>query len=647
MKKSYLIMAAIASVALASCSNEEYLGDNGPMTQNGNGAIAFSFDLPNSTRADLVGADAATALQSQFIVYATKHDAAELADASKDEVVFKNYKVEYTANSAGKTLSNTHNWEYVGLTPYAANVTPVATSQAIKYWDYSAAQGYTFYGIASKADITAGHVTIKKTTSVTGDGKTVYDKGYTVVLDKDATLDNLYVADRKPVAKTKYGDPVTLTFRSFGARVRVGFYETIPGYSVKINKFYYDTDASAVVTTFGAMENANTTNFTAALQNISKTPKDGDTDKTNTLTLSYYDNTIAKIENHVKLTPSTAYYDYALTLGTGVVGTTLATSSATPTWDSPKSGDATKGEYTSVYPFEDNANPMLIKVDYTLTSEDGSGETIDVIGANAVVPTQYVKWKSNFAYTYIFKIAPNTNGSTDPNDATKQGLYPITLDAVVVDVADDKTQETITTFAEYSITTYVNGSAVTTDNEYKKSKDIYVVKTDNASAGAVVAPSAIGVTVGNAQVYTATTSSTNPINEATVKAQLNGSPLGITLTAVDPAATLQQYAPAADGTNFDFGENGAVKFTPGAAGTYVYVFTRKENVPATYESAASATWSGSTPYYFKNTVGSTDVYYPAAGINADNFDANKANLYTQTSAGTAGEYDIKVIQVVD
>ena len=632
MKKSYLIMAAIASVALVSCSNEEYLGDNGPMTQNGNGAIAFSFDLPNSTRADLVGASAAEKLQNQFIVYATKHASAEAATADNDEVVFKNYVVEYGANTAGTTESNTHNWEYVGKTAYAAaKVSPAITgSQAIKYCDYSAAQGYTFYGIASKADIaTNNKVTVTKTLT----GSTIYDKGYSVVLANGADLDKLFVADRTPVDKDKYGKAVTLKFRSFGARVRVGFYETIPGYTVTINKFYVDGDATAAVTTFGAMDTPNTTNFAASLQNINKTAA------SNTIAVSYYNGTNGP-ENQVKLAASTVSYNYSLVLGTGVVGSALATTSATPTWDQ------TSGVYTTVYPLEANSNPMLIKVDYTLTSEDGSGETIDVIGANAVVPTQYVKWKSNFAYTYIFKIAPNTNGSTDPNDPTKQGLYPITLDAVVVDVADDKTQETITTFEDYSITTYSNGSKVTTDNEYKKSKDIYVVKTDN-STGAVVAPSGIGAAVNNAQVYVAATSSTNPINEATIKAQLNGSPMGITLTAIDPAATRQQYAPAADGTNFDFGENGAVKFTPGAAGTYVYIFTRKVNVPAEYTAVGEGTYDGSTTYYFKNTVGSTDVYYPAAGINADNFDANKANLYTQTNAGTAGEYDIKVIKVIE
>lgn len=626
----YFIFAA-AFVALASCSNDSFVGDNSPTMggESGNGgAIAFGFDMQNATRAggDKVGSDAALILQNQFIVYGTKHIEAEAADASHDAAVFTNYKVEYTANSAGTKLSNTHNWDYAGLTPFTSGVSPVATSQTVKYWDYSAANGYTFYGIASKADIeTNNKVTITKTTT----GSTVYDKGYSVVIKSGADLSKLFVADRLPVAKENFGKPVTLTFRNFGTRVRVGFYETIHGYSVKIDKFYTDADASAVVTSFTPMVDANTTNFAASLQNIKTNPGESG----NTMTVSYYNGTNGPV-NQVKLGASTVQYDYALTLGTGVVSaTSLATSAATPTWDQPG------GAYTTVYPFEANTNPMLVKVDYTLTAEDGGGEVIHVLGANVVVPAQYVKWKNNFAYTYIFKIAPNTNGTTD---GTVQGLYPITFDAVAVAVEDDKTQETITTFEDYSITTYANGSKVTVNDEYKAGKDIYVVKTNN-STGAVVAPTAIGTAAGNVQVYTATTTG-DAISEATIKANLTGSPNGITLTALTTAPTLEQYVPAADATNFDFGANGAVKFTPSATGTYVYVFTRTAYVAPTYtadNALASATYEATT-YYFKTTAG---VYYPAAGISAANFDTYKANLYKKTADGTAGEYDIKIIKV--
>ena len=649
MKTKLLFLAAMATFALTSCVNDEFIGDPAASELGASdGSINFGFALPNATRAgDLVGSAAATKLQNQFVVYGTKHATDEQADASKDEVVFQNYVVQYVANTAGHTQTNTNNWEYVStgenpITTYPeTTVSPaISGTQAPKYWDYSTSttsgvNGYTFYAFASKADLqTTPKVTVAKLTT----GTTLYDKGYTITIKKDATLDNLYISDRTPVDEADYGKPVTLKFRNFGTRVRVGFYETIPGYKVQINKFYVDGDASAVVTAFSDMDVANTTNFAAALQAI-KLPSELTAEQSNVLTVTYNNASVAAIENQPKVTSTTPQYKYSLVLGTGVVGTDLATSSATPTWDN------TDGAYTTVFPFIETTKPMLVKVDYTLTAEDGSAETIEVKGANVVVPTQYVQWKPNFAYTYIFKIAPNTNGSTD--DGTHTGLYPITFDAAVVAIEDDKTQETITTVADYSVTTYTNGSKVTVDNEYKKNKDIYVVMTDN-STGNVVAPTAIGDDANNkAQIYRATTTG-DAINEATVFANLTGSPNGITLTATtgDEVATLQQYVPAADGTNFDFGANGAVKFKGTDDGTFVYVKIIRKYVAPTYTAVGEAIYSGSTTYYFKTTA-PDNVYYPAAGINAENFEANKANLYTKTADGTPGVYAIKVIKVVD
>ena len=138
--------------------------------------------------------------------------------------------------------------------------------------------------------------------------------------------------------------------------------------------------------------------------------------------------------------------------------------------------------YTYVFPMETNKNPLNLKVNYTLTSIDGSKETIHVTGANAVVPANFAQWMANYAYTYLFKISDNTNGSTNPGSGP-EGLYPITFDAVVVD-AQEGYQETITTVNDNSITTYQDGSEVTVNDEYKAGKDIYVaIKLPTLTAG--------------------------------------------------------------------------------------------------------------------------------------------------------------------
>lgn len=629
--KKYFSLIALAALALASCTSDEFVGGNENVTTESKGsAIGFDFGVPNLTRGSLSGADAAAALNNQFVVYGTKHFEAEDQTADNDEVVFSNYSVEWTDNSAGTTESNTHNWEYVGVTPYSTGVTPVLTTQTIKYWDYSATNGYTFYAFAAKDQLTAGNVNVTKITEGTN---SLYEKGYTVTITDDVDLNKIYYSDRTVVEKGEYGKPVVLTFRNLGSRVRVGFYETVPGYSVKINKFYYDADASEAVTLFKAMADENTTNFTAALQNVA--PADN-----NSLTITYYDGTDGT-ENHVKVTNSGVDYAYNLTLGSGIIDADeLATTSATPTWDN-------EGNYTTVYPFEANTNPMLIRVDYTLTADDGSEETIEVKNARVVVPTNFVQWKSNYAYTYLFKISNNTNGTTgtvptdpdDPESGDPEGLFPITFDAVAV-TATDYIQETITTVATNNVTTYAVDSDVTTVGEYEVGETIYVVD-ENTISHEPLTVSGIGETAGNATVYTATTEG-DAISEATVLAKLNGAPNGITLTAASPAATVVTEAnsiPQADGSTYTLEANKAVQFTPAAAGTYVYVYTNTAYVATEYE-AAGDTFDAAETYYFKTDK---DVYYAASGLSTDNFDTYKADLWKVKTEGTVGVYDIKVI----
>ena len=620
MKKNLLIIAAIASATLVSCSNEEFTGEEASISAESK-AIVFKSNTSALTRADLIGADAAAKLTNAFVVYGTKHAAAEDGTAANDAVVFDNFLVEWGQGTAGTTESNSSDWEYVGKAAYSSAV----SAQGIKYWDYSATEGYTFYAFSS-TDISypAGANDLVSVTKVTADGNantpSLYNKGYAVTVKPGATLNNLFFSDRVPVAKGNYGQPVSLTFRNFGAKVRVGFYETVPGYSVKIDKFYIDDAAAAAVTDFAAMNDAQTDGFYASLQNV----KSG---VAQTLNVTYFDNSDATIENRPKVTNPSAGYDYSLKLGTGVIGTTLGTSSAAPTW--------TDTDYTPVFPFEGNTNPMLIKLDFTLTSEDGTGEEIHVRGARAIVPAEYVKWKSNFAYTYIFKISDKSNGTTgevDGNDdpVDPESLKPITFDAVVIDVAGEL-QETITSVSTNSITTYAEG-AIT--NEYAKDKAIYVAATNNATH-AIITPTALGAAADNAQVYQLSKAA----SEAEVFAQLTGSPNGITMTAVS-GASIESTVPLVDGTNAAIAN---VKFTPSSTGTYAYVYTTTAYVAPTYAALTTTdTYDSATTYYLQSASG---AYYPVTVKSEAAFNANKDKLYKQTAAGTPGVYDIKVIKV--
>jgi len=625
MKKN-LFFAALALVALASCTTDEMIEvtnplDNSPSDTN---AIVFSPATKGITRADLYGSAAADKLGNKFVVYGTKHVDAEDKTDANDAVVFNNFQVAWTTSTAGTTPSNSSDWEYVGLQAYDAK----PSSQGIKYWDYSANNGYTFYAFSSTdisypQDATNDKVVVTK---VTTDGTSLYNKGYEVTVKNGATLNNLYFSDRVPVAKTDYEKIVDFTFRNIGAKVRFGFYETIPGYSVTIDRFYIDGDATDVVTNFAEMNVAKTDGFYASLQNVKRGVDQ-------TLNVTYYDNTNATIENRPKLTNPTAGYNYYLKLGngTGIINKELATTSASPTWVAGKAAD---NYYIPVFPFEGNINPLLLKLDFTLTADDESNDVIHVRGARAVVPAQFVQWKSNFAYTYLFKISDKSNGTTgevDGNDDPindPEGLKPITFDAIVVDVAEEL-QETITSVSTRSITTYAEGAIV---NEYNAGKPIYTV-ISTKSTGGVITPSGLGDAAGQAQVYKLNKAAT----EAAVLAQKTGSPMGITFTA--QSTTIESTIPLVDGTNPSIKN---VKFTPADAGTYAYIYTTTAYVAPTYEVQTSGTYDSSKTYYLLSGSG---AYYPVTVPNEAAFNENKAKLYLQTDPGTPGVYDVKVIKV--
>ena len=624
MRNIYLITAALASMILASCANEEIVGNEAGTGTTTNGVISFGGLAPAMTRAELYGNAAATKLNNKFVVYGTKHKTAEDNTVDNDEVVFNNFQVAYTASTAGTTASNTSDWDYVGLPAYDAAI----TSQGIKYWDYSAAQGHTFYAFSSPdinypKDATKDKVQVVKTKS---DVSNLYNKGYAVTVKNDASLDKLYFSDRVEVPKEKYDKTVDLTFRNIGTKVRFGFYETIPGYKVTIDEFLIDADASAAVTSFAAMKDKKVDGFYASLQNVK-------TSANQTINVTYYDNTDEKIKNQPKVSNPTGGFDFYIKLGDAstIINKELATTSSAPTWV-----NGTADGYATVFPFEGNTNPLLVKLNFTMTAKDGSGDVIKVKGARAIIPAKYVQWKSNFAYTYIFKISDKTNGTTgeidgngDPTDP--EGLKPITFDAIVVDITDER-QETITSVSTRSITTYAEGAIV---DEYNVNKPIYTVISTKTTGGVII-PSAIGTAATEAQVY----SLDKAASEAEVFAKLTGSPMGITMTAVT-GASIATKVPFADGTDRDIDN---VKFTPSAAGYYAYVYTTKAYVAPTYEVQTSGTYDSSKTYYMKSGSGS-GAYFAVTVRNEAAFNANKSSLYLQTAAGTPGEYDIKVIKV--
>lgn len=639
-----LFFAALALTTLGSCTDETFTGDQS--LKGGTGAISFSMNTPAMTRATETGATAAGHLSNRFIVWGEKNETDGTA-ASASNLVFENYKVEYTANTAYTSTSNTQNWEYVGLTPYiSTKVSPAITgTQTIKYWDFGA-DSYTFTAVSAlDADIDGGLVKIEKIQS----GADVYAKGYHIYLAENAHLDNVYVADRnQPVkgtgtdrnAQNTYGGNVTMSFRHFLSKIRFGIYENIPGYKVKITNVDYHSTTSTSTSKFGV---------------------DGKflVPGTNTAyTITYYSaNNKPKAAIKAETTPnSVTYLETAQTIaGCPILHTApteIATSPASPTWDK------TDGAFTTVLPFPSNDTSMKIKLDFTLTSED-TGETINVVDATAEIPATYCQWLPNYAYTYILKLNDNTNGQI----GGVTGLYPITFDAL--EITDDNGEaEYITTISEPSITTIgVKGSAYSTGlSDYAAATDVYATVMDGSSL-ATLEKSA------NIWLYTVTGTG---ITEAAVAERLieaptmNAAQITTANAKTNPTdvttdnLTIQNTVPMEDNVsnNKTIGTNKVGKFTTASGTTYALVYQKEGEGPTyvwgtgnkyddltAFNAAVTALGSLDNALYTddKCTVkatwenASTDYFTINASTYADASKfADAGIVYTRTGEGTVG-----------
>lgn len=598
MKAKYFTFAALALALFAGCSSDDFVGNASLQENNeGGGAISFGFDVPTPTRAS--GAEAATALGNQFIVYGEKGETSK-AKYSDGNLVFPNYTVKYVANTANTTTSNTKNWEYVGITPISTtNVkmsdgTTTETSpaeQTIKYWDYGA-ESYTFTAVSAlSTDISGNKVIVQKNTTGTSN---VYEKGYTITLKQDADASKLFFADRNVINKSTgtnrdadnaYGGNVKFTFRNLLAQVRVGMYETIPGYQVNVDKFYYADAADPAISSMTTSDETN--NFYANLVHQKSTGFTTDI----TLTVNYKDNS-STAENQPTVGVAGGNATNYLTLGTNIAnptGTYIGENATAITYD-----QSAANTYTTVFPQEGNTHDLKLKVDYTLYN-DITKETIHVTGATAVVPAELLQWKANYKYTYIFKISDNTDGHAgDASDPA--GLYPITFDAATVDASDGSELQYITTVTEPSITTYAKASNILGDNEYKSGANIYVVVNDGVT-----------LTINtNAKLYTAVVE--------------DGAAQGITEETVKNA-----IAQNTDG--YDFGE----VLTSGTSLDGYYTYDA-----GVYTACSSGTADGTTTYYKPATYSVKDANGKKLVINAaDGLTAITSIPATDTPDGIA------------
>ena len=523
MKKQYLFLAT-AAIMMAGCASDDLVGD-GSTNVSENLVIGFGTETPAVTRDGSATTDHGK-LNDAFFVWGEKNEAENPSSStSAENLVFKNYKVTWGDNTANTTLSNTKNWEYVGVTPVTSGISPNIgsdKSQTIKYWDMNATS-YTFTAVSASASDIGSNVTITKTET----GTDVYDKGYSITLKNGASTGDIYFADCVYIPKkitsngssvdnitttneeAKYGGYVKFTFRNFQTKIRFGFYETVPGYKVQVKNVTYGNTTKST-TNFGV----NSKFYSVPTEaNSSITYNVVYEDGNNGTTANK-----ATVEVGTGATPATSMAFGSALMSTE--GVDLATSSATPTYDQ------TNGAYTSILPNPKNDADMTFKISYTLISED-TGEKIEVTDKDVTVPAEYCQWKPNYAYTYLFKISDQ---SAD--------LYPITFDACVVEDETGK-QETITELGgdtkSTSITTFAydanSKKIVESDKgEYPAGSEIYATVLEGSSNITLDATTSNAI---NVKLYTVTTTNaTNyPVTEKSVAKAFDTSTYPVTGTA--------------------------------------------------------------------------------------------------------------------
>lgn len=513
MNKYFLYAASV--LALASCSSDDFLGENSGNGQNAtNSVINFGGETGKITRADndFVGEKAAGLLNNNFVLVGFKNANGERKYA------FDHYNVNYVDGTANTTESNTKGWEYVNQSMIVNGAGKSlaqngAQQQTIKYWDHSCAS-YDFIAFSMGKGYKTGEATDPTYATPTAvNATTLGTKAYTLAGDAN-TLGECYISDMKTVEEKNYSKAaVAMSFRHLTSKVRIALYEIVPGYVISDVKFYDTAKGdkySEKGTLFGTFNNKGTLTVyfpTTGTENAETKKADynkahvsfkSDGTTEGTVSSKIFGNVNYNNDDEGQIKKGTKY---------------LSQTSTEPSY----CGNTAK-EYLKVLPAEGESQPANLRIDYTLTATDGTGEVINVKGATATVPAEYTKWKPGYAYTYIFKISQKTNGSTGGDD---KGLTAISFDAVVLEDEKNGLQETITTDSDPSFTTYgfKDGKVTTDGDEYKSETDIYAtvhVPATETKAATTAAPQ-------NLYTVTIEDGAAQTINEASVaNALVNG-----------------------------------------------------------------------------------------------------------------------------
>ena len=396
----YLGLSAL--LLLAACSGSDPLEPTpgpGPEPEQQT-AISFSGTMldeesvtPNAQAAPATraaqGLEEVLTGDKTFQVWGYKNDAATGSDYTSYQAVMPNFTVNWGANTAYTTTSNTDDWEYVGQ----GDTPEQQAEQTIKYWDFGA-KAYRFFGYALGNATAAVHAdpsdpssavvtpaTSPATVSVPGGfptGNSTPTSAETVTFSAavDASsqasiaaapyFSHLWFSNGN-VAEyptRQFGKPVQLEFLKPFARVRFlfTFVEGLSfGRESLKNMKFYPTRAggtSPTIATAGTVSVSYPLKGNATTESWAVTPGTGASDHIDAFTIDYYETpgTVPTVNTQPTSWPNTPQKWYTVLPA------------------------PTQGSYTAEV--------------CVLTEEVKS----------VVIPAEYMSWKAGYEYTYKFKI---------------------------------------------------------------------------------------------------------------------------------------------------------------------------------------------------------------------------------------------------
>ena len=370
------------TVLLVSCGHDAALEGGGEVPEP-EFSTPISFAAQEQEEQDITRAEAApggrpvtraVGLQTKttfFKVYGFKNMAcddnanADPADDSYSDCkeVFPGYYVNWVANTAGTSTTNTAGWEYVDQQPLGQ------TEQTIKYWDWNA-KAYRFFGVAGASGTNMVEATLKTYPTYVA---------YELTYEADATHPTQ--EEKVPYYSHLWFSNGTGPDRLFGDPVQLEFIKPLS--TVRFKFIFEDPDLAKET----------------ELREKRFHPTDNNT-----------------IKRSGKVTIT-----YPLT-GTGVRETFHVTAEAGGipafTQDYYEAVSRNDGG-TVISPYLNaNADVTDIGIVYTVLPAIGQGTytlSVNVGGdpKSTIVPEEFMDWLPGYSYTYIFKVHVDKSVSID------------------------------------------------------------------------------------------------------------------------------------------------------------------------------------------------------------------------------------------